>query len=138
MPGSSSMALRGGVGASALPSELIVHIFSFLSDRERLRASSVCSRWRECVFYPALWSRLTLRVGTGVAGSAPEDDAPRLEFLMRRFGCFVRELQVELCPPEGTGTEPPNEEGCRTETLTYLHQVQCVLNQLRNNRYRDP
>ncbi|XP_062863610.1 F-box only protein 33 isoform X2 [Trichomycterus rosablanca] len=133
------MALRGSVGASALPSELIVHIFSFLSDRDRLRASSVCSRWRECVFYPALWSRFTLRVGTGIAGatgpgSAPEDDAPRLEFLMRRFGWFVRELKLELCPPEGTGTEPPSEEGCRTATLTYLHQVQSVFNQLRNNR----
>ncbi|MCI4383045.1 hypothetical protein PGIGA_G00021700 [Pangasianodon gigas] len=145
------MALRGSVGASALPSELIVHIFSFLSERDKLRASAVCTRWRECLFYPALWSELRLRFGTGIgtgpgsgpgagqgsgsgSGSGPEEDTPRLEFLMRRFGSFVRELQLEFGPLDACGGEPQSHERWRTATLTYLQHVLCVLSNLRNNR----
>ncbi|XP_056446233.1 F-box only protein 33 [Gadus chalcogrammus] len=96
------MALCGGVGAMALPSELIVHVFSFLSDRDKLRASAVCSRWRECLFYPALWTRLKLRIGGGCTGGGCGSEAtPRLEFLMRKFGSFVRELRLELAPVDG-------------------------------------
>lgn len=142
------MALRGCVGASALPSELIVHIFSFLSERDKLRASAVCTRWRECLFYPALWSELKLRFATGIgtgsgqgSGSGPEqqqeeeDDSARLEFLMRRFGSSVRELQLEFGPLDSCGGEPQSHERWRTATFTYLQHVLCVLSNLRNNRY---
>lgn len=140
------MALRGSVGASALPSELIVHIFSFLSERDKLRASAVCTRWRECLFYPALWSELKLRFGTGIgtgsgpgqgsgSGSGPEEDTPRLQFLMRRFGSFVRELQLEFGPLDACGEEPQSHERWRTATLTYLQHALCVFSNLRNNRY---
>lgn len=123
------MALYGGVGASALPSELIVHIFSFLSARDKLRASAVCSRWRECLFYPALWPELKLRLGrsTGGAGSS-SDETPKLEFLMRKFGSFVRELQLEFAPVEGYPVR------WRDSLNNYLEQVLCVLRSLKNNR----
>ncbi|KAL0969709.1 hypothetical protein UPYG_G00231190 [Umbra pygmaea] len=143
------MALCGGVGAMALPSELIVHIFSFLSDRDKLRASSVCSRWRECLFYPSLWTELKLRVGGGSngGGSVPEH-TPRLEFLMRKFGSFVRDLQLEFGPLE-IYLGPLNGMERRMEPVenhsqlsdrskeainTYLDQVLCVLGCIRNNR----
>ncbi|XP_060918192.1 F-box only protein 33 [Labrus mixtus] len=156
------MALCGGVGAMALPSELIVHIFSFLSDRDKLRASAVCSRWRECLFYPALWTELKLRLGGGGCGS---EDTPRLEFLMRKFGYFVRELQLELAPvegylsplnsdssssrmeqppgpdndprmeqPPGPDNDPQLSERWRDAMTTYLDQVLCVFSSIRNNR----
>ncbi|CAL8284846.1 unnamed protein product [Lota lota] len=147
------MALCGGVGAMALPSELIVHIFSFLSDRDKLRASAVCSRWRECLFYPALWTDLKLRIGGGCNGGGCGSEAtPKLEFLMRKFGSFVRELQLELAPVDGY-LSPMNQEAPtgRTDhaapqrdqhssqrwkeaTATYLDQVLCVLTCTRNNR----
>uniref|UniRef100_A0A3P8RUR6 F-box protein 33 n=1 Tax=Amphiprion percula TaxID=161767 RepID=A0A3P8RUR6_AMPPE len=127
------MALCGGVGAMALPSELIVHIFSFLSDRDKLRASAVCSRWRECLFYPALWTELKLRIGGGCNGSGPSsDETPKLEFLMRKFGSFVRELQLEL--PPGPDDDPQLSEQRRDATATYLDQVLCVFTSIRNNR----
>ncbi|TTY87649.1 F-box only protein 33 [Bagarius yarrelli] len=135
------MALRGSVGASALPSELIVHIFSFLSERDKLRASAVCTRWRECLFYPALWSELKVRFGTGIGtasgtrqGSGPEEDTARLEFLMRRFGSFVRDLRLEFGPLDACGGEPQSHERWRTATLTYLQHALCVFSNLRNNR----
>ncbi|KAM4663075.1 F-box only protein 33 [Discoglossus pictus] len=84
------MALCGDVGASSLPSELIVHIFSFLPAQDRLRASAACSHWRECLFYPALWPELRLSLRVSLA------ERPRLEFLMKKCGWFVRELRVEF------------------------------------------
>ncbi|KAG9268961.1 F-box only protein 33 [Astyanax mexicanus] len=125
------MALCGSVGAAALPSELVVHIFSFLPERDRLRASAVCARWRECLFYPALWSGLKLRARSGTPGATG-----RLEFLMRRFGGFARELQLELDGAAQAGHgEPELEERWREEAACgYLEQVLCVLAHLRNNR----
>ncbi|KAA0710932.1 F-box only protein 33 [Triplophysa tibetana] len=140
------MALCTSIGALALPSELIVHIFSFLSDREKLRASAVCSRWRECLFYPALWTELKLRVGGGTnGGGSGSEQTPRLEFLMRKFGSFVRELRLEFAPVEGYlsplngGTEsvesdPQFAERWKDAMVTYLDQVLCVLGGLRYNR----
>lgn len=148
------MALCGGVGAMALPSELIVHIFSFLSDRDKLRASAVCSRWRECLFYPALWTELKLRIGGGCnGGGSGSEETPRLEFLMRKFGSFVRELQLELAPvegylsplnsdpsssrmeqPPGPDNDPQLPERWRDAMATYLDQVLCVFTHIRNNR----
>ncbi|XP_053553809.1 F-box only protein 33 [Bombina bombina] len=84
------MALCGDVGASSLPSELIVHIFSFLPAPDRLRASAACSHWRECLFYPALWPELRLSLRVSLA------ERPRLEFLMKKCGWFVRELRIEF------------------------------------------
>lgn len=146
------MALCGGVGAMALPSELIVHIFSFLSDRDKLRASAVCSRWRECLFYPALWTELKLRIGGDCNGDGSEG-TPRLEFLMWKFGSFVRELQLELAPVEGYLSpinndpsssrmdQPPGpdndsqlSERWKDAMATYLDQVLCVFTNIRNNR----
>ncbi|KAJ8341266.1 hypothetical protein SKAU_G00335570 [Synaphobranchus kaupii] len=143
------MALVGGVGASALPSELIVHIFSFLSARDKLRASAVCSRWRECLFYPALWTELKLRVGGGTNGNGSgNDQTPKLEFLMRKIGSFVRELQLEFAPVEGylsplhgvegrmepTEGDPQFSDRWKDAMNTYLDQVLCVLNSIRSNR----
>ncbi|KAL2099276.1 hypothetical protein ACEWY4_005756 [Coilia grayii] len=143
------MALCGGVGALALPSELIVHIFSFLSDRDKLRASAVCSRWRECLFYPALWTELKLRVGGGTnGGGSGSEETPRLEFLMRKFGSFVRDLQLEFAPVDGylsplqamegrmepVESDPQFSDRWKDAMITYLGQVLCVLRSLRNNR----
>ncbi|XP_068194940.1 F-box only protein 33 [Antennarius striatus] len=148
------MALCGGVGAMALPSELIVHIFSFLSDRDKLRASTVCSRWRECLFYPALWTELKLRIGGDLkGGGSSSDDTPKLEFLMRKFGSFVRELRLELAPvegylsplssdpsssrmdlPPGPDNDPQLSERWKDAMATYLDQVLCVFTSIRNNR----
>ncbi|XP_063803702.1 F-box only protein 33 [Pseudophryne corroboree] len=144
------MALCGDVGASSLPSELIVHIFSFLPAPDRLRASAACSHWRECLFYPALWPELRLSLRVSLA------ERPRLEFLMRKCGCFVRELRVEFAaenymssstelgaaspscsaPGPQAGSDGDAQSSARwLEVLkTYLELVLCVLSSIRNNR----
>lgn len=143
------MALCGqAAGAASLPSELIVHIFSFLSASDRLRASASCSHWRECLFYPALWPQLRICLRVSPA------EQPRLEFLMRKCGWFVRELRVEFAaenylsggggPGDGgsadTGTGGEEVEALQLSSRwlevlrTYLELVLCVLVSIRNNR----
>lgn len=142
------MALCGGVGASSLPSELVVHIFSFLPAPDRLRASLACSHWRECLFYPALWPELRLSLRLSLA------ERPRLDFLLRRCGGFVRELRVEFAadnylavgaessggaggaspPTTDQQGEPHLSERWADVIRTYLELVQCVLSSIRGNR----
>ncbi|XP_027304387.2 F-box only protein 33 [Anas platyrhynchos] len=90
VPAAGMSVCGEAVGAGSLPSELVVHIFSFLAGPDRLRASAACSHWRECLFYPALWPRLRLSLRVSPA------ERPRLEFLMRKCGWFVRELRVQF------------------------------------------
>ncbi|KAK2523855.1 Fbxo33 [Columba guinea] len=135
------------VGAGSLPSELVVHIFSFLAGPDRLRASAACSHWRECLFYPALWPRLRLSLRISPA------ERPRLEFLMRKCGWFVRELRVQFAadnyPSGGGGAAAAAGEGAAAAgdgevpplcprwldlLRTYLELVLCVLSSVRNNR----
>ncbi|KAH0513996.1 F-box only protein 33 [Microtus ochrogaster] len=146
------MALCGqAAGAASLPSELIVHIFSFLPPPDRLRASASCSHWRECLFYPALWPQLRLCLRVSPA------EQPRLEFLMRKCGWFVRELRVEFAAENylsggggpgdgggggGTDAGTGGEEGEALQLSSrwlevlriYLELVLCVLLSIRNNR----
>ncbi|KAJ1104366.1 hypothetical protein NDU88_001778 [Pleurodeles waltl] len=132
-------ALCGEVGAASLPSELIVHIFSFLSAPDRLRASAACSRWRDCLFYPALWPELQLSLRVSPA------ERPRLEYLMRKCGWFVRELRVEIAAenyPNATSTgggdlagpDPQHSSRWMDVLRTYLELVLCVLSSISNNR----
>lgn len=143
----------GAVGAGSLPSELVVHIFSFLAAPDRLRASAACSHWRECLFYPALWPRLRLSLRVCPA------ERPRLDFLMRKCGWFVRELRVQFAAdnyPSGGGgggggglvgdgaVAGPGAAAADGETplcprwlellRTYLELVLCVLSSVRHNR----
>ncbi|OXB83958.1 UNVERIFIED_CONTAM: hypothetical protein H355_009442 [Colinus virginianus] len=134
------------VGAGSLPSELVVHIFSFLAGPDRLRASAACSHWRECLFYPALWPRLRLSLRVSPA------ERPRLEFLMRKCGWFVRELRVQFAADnypsggaaaaaEGAAVAAGDGEAAPLcprwlELLrTYLELVMCVLSSVRNNSF---
>nr|XP_056706937.1 F-box only protein 33 [Euleptes europaea] len=144
-----SSVCGGPVGAGSLPSELVVHIFSFLAAPDRLRASAACSHWRDCLFYPALWPRLRLSLRVCPA------ERPRLDFLMRKCGWFVRELRVQFAADNypsggGGGASAVCEEAAVAAVAadgeaplcprwlellrTYLELVLCVLSSVRNNR----
>ncbi|XP_067318985.1 F-box only protein 33 isoform X2 [Anolis sagrei] len=163
-PARATTMMSSPVGAGSLPSELVVHIFSFLAAPDRLRASAACSHWRECLFYPALWPRLRLSLRVCPA------ERPRLDFLMRKCGWFVRELRVQFAadnyPTGGGGAGGGPEEGLEADAdsaagvvpasgpegggggggeaplcprwlellRTYLELVLCVLSSVRNNR----
>ncbi|KAJ8270033.1 hypothetical protein GJAV_G00109570 [Gymnothorax javanicus] len=146
------MAAFGGVGAFDLPCEIVIHIFSFLSDRDKIRASAVCSRWRECFFSPQLWTDQKLQVrGEVYRGATCAQQTPKLEFLMSKFGSFVRELHLDFSPSAERPMELTDDKfelemfgSCglmqsfadpwEVAMHCYLDQVLCVLRSLLNNR----
>lgn len=70
-----------------LPSILVVDILSYLSLEDRIRASTVCKRWRCCLFHPSLWPRLVLELSSAVRRR-------RSKFLAARCGRFVRQTEI--------------------------------------------
>lgn len=73
---------------AVLPSVLIVEIYSYLPQEDRLAASFVCRRWRACLFHPSLWSDVTLELNCG--------ERLRSNFLANRCGRFVKQAVVKF------------------------------------------
>lgn len=74
---------------AVLPSVLLVDIFSYLSHEDRLKASSVCTRWRNCIFHPLLWHKIHFQLSFS--------NRLKTTFLADRCGHFVREAVIEFC-----------------------------------------
>uniref|UniRef100_A0A131XUJ6 Putative f-box n=1 Tax=Ixodes ricinus TaxID=34613 RepID=A0A131XUJ6_IXORI len=75
---------------AALPSVVLVEIYKHLSFEDRLRASSTCRAWRDCLFHPRFWTSLTVRLGR------KRNKWRRAEFLARKCGRFVRHFELEF------------------------------------------
>ena len=71
-----------------MPSVLIVEILSYISLPDRLKASSICKRWRSCLFHPLLWKRITFEA------SLRKRDKSR--FLSTACGRFIKECVVKF------------------------------------------
>ncbi|XP_067665842.1 F-box only protein 33-like [Haliotis asinina] len=70
------------------PGVIIVEILSYLSLRDRLRAASICKRWRSCLFHPSLWNSVVFELG--------ERGSAKSKFLADRCGRFVRGAVVKF------------------------------------------
>ena len=77
-----------GTDWALMPSVLIVEILSYISQTDRLNASSVCKRWRSCLFHPSLWSRITFDIGL--------NKRDKSRFLSGACGRFIRESVVKF------------------------------------------
>ncbi|KAK8762573.1 F-box only protein 33 [Amblyomma americanum] len=75
---------------AALPSVVLVEIYEYLSFRDKLKASSTCRAWRECLFHPRFWTTLTIRL------SRKRNAWRQAEFLSRKCGRFVRHFTLEF------------------------------------------
>lgn len=73
-----------------IPSVIILEILSYLSRKDRLNASSTCTRWRSCLFQPKLWKSLTLNLN--------KHQTERTNFLSDVCGRFVRECAIRFNP----------------------------------------
>lgn len=80
--------MAAGLDWTALPSVIIVEIFSYLSKSDRVRISSVCRRWRQCLFHPCLWSRVDYELCLS--------KRQKSRFLSDRCGRFIRQAIVKF------------------------------------------
>lgn len=74
---------------AVLPSVSLVEIFSYLSHDGKLKASSVCKRWRSCLFHPNLWQKIDFQLHSSKRIQS--------KFLADRCGHFVREITIKFC-----------------------------------------
>ncbi|XP_042911886.1 F-box only protein 33 [Parasteatoda tepidariorum] len=80
-----------------LPSIIIVEIFSLLSVKDRLNASSTCKAWRGNLFHPKLWRKVVFHLNScdnPKTVNNNQNDGAR--FLSKRCGHFVQEVVIEL------------------------------------------
>eukprot|EP00918_Siedleckia_nematoides_P097396 GHVU01213528.1.p1 GENE.GHVU01213528.1~~GHVU01213528.1.p1 ORF type:complete len:141 (+),score=10.82 GHVU01213528.1:127-549(+) len=73
---------------ATLPSIIIVEILSYLSLSDKLSATSTCKRWRNCLFHPSLWRKVSFKVNNG--------NRKRTKHLADMCGKFVREVELQF------------------------------------------
>lgn len=73
---------------ATLPSIIIVEILSYLALTDRLNASAICRRWRNCLLHPSLWRSMTFRLNS--------QSRRKAKHLTESCGKFVREAVVEF------------------------------------------
>ncbi|GFO19960.1 F-box only protein 39 [Plakobranchus ocellatus] len=97
-----------GLCLPSLPSETLLHIFSFMDKNEQLRMSAVCKTWRQLIFSsPQLWRRrqLTLRC------SRHSKHSRNAYFYARHLGRYLHKLSVAC--------EHPNNHSCRSMAICF-------------------
>ena len=73
-----------------LPSVVLDEIFSLLSSKDRLSASSTCRNWRDHLFLPKFWQ--TISFNLGYRGRM------RTKFLSAKCGKFIKEAMIDFNP----------------------------------------
>ncbi|GAB6018963.1 hypothetical protein CHUAL_000604 [Chamberlinius hualienensis] len=75
---------------SKLPSVVVVEILTYLSRKDRLLSSSVCTSWRKCLFCACHWRDFVLRIT--IDGTT--ENRLRTKCLVEKIGKFVREVVI--------------------------------------------
>jgi hypothetical protein len=92
-----------------LPLELLVHLYSYLSRRDRLSCSLVCEHWRHGLDHVILWKTMIVHIDTDLMGnkvccrkcvvsrrSVPE---PSTILLLRDYCKYIKNLEFGWAVP---------------------------------------
>lgn len=76
---------------TSFPTEILLHIFSFLNINERLSVAGVCRMWRHLIFSsPRLWGKKQLKLKC----NRQSHQSRRSCFYAKRLGHFLRKLTI--------------------------------------------
>lgn len=78
-----------------LPSIIIVEIFSYLSLKDRLLASTTCKAWRNNLFHPKLWHKVVFQLNS-CDNKTVNQNNDGARFLAKHLGQFIREVVIEV------------------------------------------
>ena len=101
-----------------LPNLLIVEVFTYLTLTELLRASSICRRYRECLYHPRLWTTINFKVTLHGIDSC--------HHLTKCCGLFVNNIIINIeahntwCINEGLKLMKALSENHRICTLKFV------------------
>lgn len=113
-----------------LPSIIIVEIFSFLSLKDRLRASSVCKAWRNNLFHPKLWRKVVFQLNS-CDNKTVNHNNDGARFLAKHCGRFVREVVIEV-----NSSNPKDVQLCKDilKVLTFNNNLRALSIRPRSSR----
>lgn len=119
---------------SNLPSIIIVEIFSYLSLKDRLRASSVCKTWRNNLFHPKLWHKVVFQLNS-CDNKAVNRNNDGARFLAKQCGSFVKEVVIEV-----NSTNPKDVQLCKDilKILTLNNNLRALSIKPRSSRLEWP
>ena len=80
--------MAAGGNWAALPSVVLEDIFSTLTPKDRLNASSTCRGWRQYLFLPKFWPAIVFKLSY--------KGRPRTKFLSTKCAKFVKEATIEF------------------------------------------
>lgn len=75
-------------GWKELPDVLLLHIYSYLSFRDKLSSSSTCKNWRELLYHPVNWNNVTF--------DFTRVNCEREQFLKSKTGHFLSHCSLQM------------------------------------------
>lgn len=98
----ASMAADGS-SWNNLPSVILIEVFSYLPQEDKIRASSTCKHWRYALYHPSFWQTIHFKAKT-----KDQNSLSRTRFLTDCFAKKLRNAMVcfdsmdPLCVQEAT------------------------------------
>ncbi|KFM74832.1 F-box only protein 33, partial [Stegodyphus mimosarum] len=113
-----------------LPSIIIVEIFSFLTVKDRLNASSVCKAWRNNLFHPKLWRKVVFQLNS-CDNKTVNQNNDGARFLAKHCGRFAREVVIEV-----NSSNPKDVQLCKDilKVLTFNNNLRALSIKPRSSR----
>ncbi|XP_022189902.2 F-box only protein 33 [Nilaparvata lugens] len=74
-----------------LPSVLLYEIFSYLTESDRIRASSTCKHWRNALYHPSFWKNVSVNLNSNNL-----DNASKVQYLTSCLGSKLQNITVNF------------------------------------------
>uniref|UniRef100_M4A8C8 F-box domain-containing protein n=1 Tax=Xiphophorus maculatus TaxID=8083 RepID=M4A8C8_XIPMA len=81
-----------------LPDVCLLHIFKYLSDGDRSRASLVCHHWHKIMRLPCLWRWRSFHLSGRLSKYKQSEHLSAVGYA-DNLGVFLESLEVTVCPP---------------------------------------
>uniref|UniRef100_A0A096M4W3 F-box domain-containing protein n=1 Tax=Poecilia formosa TaxID=48698 RepID=A0A096M4W3_POEFO len=81
-----------------LPDVCLLHIFKYLSDGDRSRASLVCHHWHKIMRLPCLWRCRSFHLSGRLSKYKQSEHLSTVSYA-DNLGVFLESLEVTVCPP---------------------------------------
>ncbi|PWA22714.1 F-box only protein 39-like [Gambusia affinis] len=81
-----------------LPDVCLLHIFKYLSDGDRSRASLVCRHWHKIMRLPCLWRCRSFHLSGRLSKYKQSEHLSAVGYA-DNLGVFLESLEVTVCPP---------------------------------------
>ncbi len=90
-------------GWGSLPHVCLRHVFKFLSDRDRVRASLVCHHWHHVMRSPSLWRYRFFYLSGHLSRHKQSEYRSTVEYV-RSLGVYLERLEVYVRFPDKSVT----------------------------------